>query len=264
MGGNAGELRLPDIRSPAGRFNRCRPSAEGIEPIWTTKPETASRVRGRVEVVLDWAGARGYREGENPARWRGHLDKLLPAPAKAKCAARQKQGRDEHHAALPYGEIAAFLAELRGMEGHRGAGAGIRDPDGGAHRGSAWRDLGRDRSGEPHLDGAGDPAALIFRGTRAGRPLSNMAFLMLLRRMQRDDLTGHGFRSTFRDWAAERTNFPNEVTEMALAHAIGDKVEVAYRRGDLFQKRRQLMDAWARFCAAPAGDGAIAALRARG
>jgi integrase len=241
-----------------------------LEPIWTTKPETASRLRGRIENILDWAKVRGYRDGENPACWRGHLDHLLPA--------RSKVAAVEHHAALPYAELPAFLIELRAQEGTAASalefailaaartgeviGArwneiDLRDktwtvpaPRMKAHREhrvslSAWGLAivnGIDRPSE------GEPSPFVFPGGKASKPLSNMALLMLLRRMGRDDLTAHGFRSTFRTWAAERTNFPREVIEAALAHTIGSKVEAAYQRGDLFEKRRRLMEAWAQFC----------------
>jgi integrase len=230
-----------------------------LEPIWTTKPETASRLRGRIELVLDWAKVRGYRTGENPARWRGHLDKLLPARGKVR--------RVEHHAALPYGELPDFMALLRAQEGTAARAlefAILTAARTGEVIGAKWNEINlaerlwtippeRMKAHKEHrvplCDAAmaivGEMGAIrsgdhVFPGGKAGRPLSNMAFLMLLRRMARGDLTGHGFRSTFRDWAAERTGFPAEVAEMALAHAVGDKVEAAYRRGDLFQKRRQL------------------------
>jgi len=245
-----------------------------LEPIWTVKPETAGRVRGRIESVLDWATARGYRQGENPARWRGHLENLLPK--------RSKVRRVEHHAALPYAEISTFMAELRRQEGvgaralafailtaaRTGEGIGVR-----------WSEIclaerlwtipaPRMKAGKEHRVPLSDRAIeileemqevrqsdYVFPGAKSRRPLSNMVFLMLLRRMGRGDLTAHGFRSTFSDWCSERTNFPAEVREMALAHAVGDKVEAAYRRGDLFQKRRQLMESWARFCTAPPAAG---------
>jgi integrase len=254
-----------------------------LEPIWTAKAETASRVRGRIETVLDYAAARGWREGENPARWRGHLDKLLPKTSKAKRAVRQVSGRQEHHAALPYGEIAAFLAELRrqaGMAARALEFAILTAARTGEVIGARWEEFdlaeklwtipaARMKAGKEHRVPLSDAALAIvtelaqqrqsefvFPGGVAGKPLSNMAMLTLLRRMKRDDLTVHGFRSTFRDWAAERTSFPAEVAEMALAHTVADAVERAYRRGDLFQKRRQLADSWAAFCTAkPSATG---------
>jgi integrase len=271
-----------------------------LEPIWTAKAETASRVRGRIETVLDYARARDWRQGENPARWRGHLDKLLPAPSKAKGAVRRSTGRNEHHAALPYGEIAGFIAELRQQKGtaaralefailtaaRTGEVVGARRQEfdlaeklwtipaermkaGKEHRVplsdralAIVAELAQGRPGDRGSAAAAAGAGFVFPGGIAGKPLSNMAMLTLLRRMQRDDVTTHGFRSTFRDWAAERTSFTAEVAEMALAHAVGDKVEAAYRRGDLFGKRRQIMDAWAKFCASPAlAAGAVVPLR---
>ncbi len=253
---------------------------KAIEPIWATKPETAGRVRGRIEAILDWASARGYRQGENPARWRGHLENLLPK--------RSKVRRVEHHAALPYPEIAAFMSELRQQEGVAARAlefAILTAARTGEVIGARWDEFNlaehlwtipadRMKAGKEHRVPLSDAALAIveqmatirsgdfvFPGGRANRPLSNMAFLMLLRRIGRGDLTAHGFRSSFRDWAAERTSFPAEVAEMALAHAVADKVEAAYRRGDLFQKRRQLADAWAKFCAAPAPAGRVVPMR---
>lgn len=243
-----------------------------LEPIWTEKPETASRLRGRLEAILDWAGARGYRNGENPARWKGHLDKLL--------ADKSRVRRVKHHAALPYDEVASFLTELRRQEG---TAARLLEftiltcTRTGEALGTRWSevDLGRSlwvippermKAGREHrvpLSGRAvailnemDPLRheegdFVFPGGQLGKPLSNMAMLSVLRRMKRDDITVHGFRSSFRDWAAEQTNWPNEVVEMALAHAVGNKVEAAYRRGDMFEKRRRLMDAWTEFCAIP-------------
>jgi len=260
---------------------------KAIEPIWTAKPETANRVRGRIEAILDWATVREFRRGDNPARWRGHLDHVLPAPSKAKAAARRTSGRQEHHAALPYPEIAPFIAELRQQEGIAARAlefAILTAARTGDVIGATWAEFNlterlwtvpgsRMKAGKEHrvpLSGlaidivaqiaavvGGNPAPdqPVFPGARPGRSLSNMAMLQTLRRMGRGDLTAHGFRSTFRDWAAERTNFPAEVAEMALAHAVGDKVEAAYRRGDLFQKRRQIMDAWAKFCGAQPATG---------
>jgi integrase len=243
---------------------------KALEPIWTAKTETASRVRGRIEAVLDWATVRGYRQGNNPARWRGHLDSLLPRRAKVQ--------RVEHHAALPYAEMGVFMEALRQQEGVSALAleflilTATRTSE---TIGATWGEFDLDaatwtvpaeriKAGKEHRVPL-SPAALlivkrlaqsnagefVFPGGKRGRPLSNMALLKLLERMGRADLTVHGFRSSFRDWAAERTNFPREVAEMALAHAVSDKVEAAYRRGDLFQKRRQLMEGWAKFCARP-------------
>jgi integrase len=240
---------------------------KALEPIWSTKPETAARVRGRIERILDWSKVRGFRQGENPARWRGHLDVLLPA--------RSKVRQVEHHAALPYSEIGTFMAALRTREGVAARAlefAILTAARTGEVLGARWDEVGleakvwtvpasRMKGGREHrvpLSRAAvallknmqtvHPNDLVFPGDRRGKPLSNMAMLMVLRRMDRADLTAHGFRSTFRDWAAECTNFPREVAEAALAHVIGDRVEAAYRRGDLFEKRRRLMEAWAVYC----------------
>jgi integrase len=238
-----------------------------LEPIWGSKPETASRVRGRVERVLDWAKVRGFRQGENPARWRGHLDALLPARGKVR--------QVRHHAALPYDEIGAFMAEVRDREGIAARALEftiLTAARTGEVLGARWEEMNiqdkvwvvppsRMKAAREHRVPLSRAAIavlkqmqalrhtdLVFPGDRRGKPLSNMSMLMMLRRMGRSDLTAHGFRSTFRDWAAERTNFPREVAEAALAHVIGDHTEAAYRRGDLFEKRRRLMDAWAARC----------------
>jgi integrase len=240
---------------------------KALEPIWNAKPETASRVRGRIESVLDWASARGYRHGENPARWRGHLENLLPK--------RSKVARVKHHAALPYAEIGTFMAELRQQEGIAARAlefAILTAARTGEVIGATWAEIDlegrlwtipaeRMKAGREHRVPLSEAAVAILRamaevrlgkhvfpGARDNRPLSQMAMLMLLRRMGRDGLTVHGFRSAFSDWCAEQTAFPSEVREMALAHTVGDKVEAAYRRGDLFEKRRQLAEAWARYC----------------
>jgi integrase len=243
-----------------------------LEPIWTVKPETAGRVRGRIESVLDWAKARGYSTGENPARWRGHLDKLLPP--------RSKVRRAEHHAALPYAELPGFLVSLPQQEGIAARAlefAILTAARTGEVIGARWSEMdlldktwtlpaARMKSGREHRVPLSPRAlailkemqahrhaddAFVFPGAKPGRPLSNMAFLMLLRRMRRTDLTAHGFRSSFRNWAAERTNFPAEVAEMALAHTVSDKTVAAYNRSDLFDRRRRLMAAWATFCTVP-------------
>lgn len=240
---------------------------KALEPIWAQKPETAARVRGRIEAVLDWATARGFRVGDNPARWRGHLANLLPARAKVQ--------RVTHHPALPYARMGEFMAALRSQEGvaaralefailtaartSEATGAAWAEFDLGA---ATWTIPGeRIKAGREHRVPLSAPALAIVRamaktregefvypGGRRGRPLSNMAMSAVLRRMGRDDITVHGFRSAFRDWAAESTNYSREVAEMALAHAVGDKVEAGYRRGDLFDKRRRIMADWAKHC----------------
>lgn len=233
--------------------------------LWNVRPETASRVRGRVEAVLDWATARGFRAGENPARWRGHLDKLLPKRSKVKSV--------EHHAALPYLEVGAFVAQLQEQPGV--ASRALEFAIVTATRtqeviGAKWDEIdlarktwtipaARMKAHREHRVPLSDRAVKImeqmskgkhsdyvFPGGRDDEPLSNAAMLALLkRRMGRADLTVHGFRSTFRDWTAEQSTFPREVAEAALAHVLSDKTEAAYQRGDLFEKRRKLMQAWA-------------------
>lgn len=255
-----------------------------LEPIWTEKPETASRVRARVERVLDWAKVRGYREGENPARWRGHLDHLLPNWRKVRAVT--------HHAAMPYRDIGTLMETLRA------------DPTAGAHAlefliltatrtsealGARWDEVdlrqqmwtipaGRMKTGREHRVPLSARAVailkgmakvrhneLVFPGAKEGRPVTRMVLLALNRRMGLK-ATVHGFRSSFRDWAAEQTNFPREAAELALAHAVGDSVERAYQRGDLLEKRRKLMDAWASYCARNlgSGDGVLPFDRKRG
>jgi integrase len=240
---------------------------KALEPIWSTKTETASRVRGRIEAILDWASVSEFRQGENPARWRGHLDKLLPAPSKVR--------EVKHHVALPYIEIGPFMIELRQRDAISARGleflilTAARTAE---VIGATWDEIDfsegtwtvpadRMKSNKQHrrplspdavevLEGMNSmrSSSFIFPGSRTNSPLSNMAFLQLLKRMNRGDLTAHGFRSTFRDWAAECTDYPSEVAEMALAHAVGDKVEAAYRRGDMFEKRKLLMRDWAKYC----------------
>ncbi len=250
-----------------------------IEPLWSDKTETASRLRSRIEAILDWAGVHGYRSGENPARWRGHLDHLLPA--------RSKVRKVKHHAALPYTEIGAFMKDLRQREGAAAAALEfliLTAARSGEVIGAYWPEINlstrmwivpatRMKNGREHrvpLSSAAIAALnrvqgwsdeYVFPGLDANVPLSNMALLMLLGRMNCGGITVHGFRSTFRDWAAERTNSPNEVVEMALAHSIVSKTEAAYRRSDLFDKRRLLMDAWATYCSKPEGPTEVVPLK---
>jgi integrase len=237
-----------------------------LEPIWQDKTETAVRLRGRIESVLDWATARGYRDGLNPARWRGHLDKMLAQPSKV--------AKRDHHAALPLDELGAFMKQLRKQEG-MGARALefviLTAARSGEVRGAKWTEIDlttklwtvpgeRMKAGKDHrvpLSGAVTKLLralprlegfdLVFPAPRGGA-LSDMTLTAVMRRMNVAAVP-HGFRSTFRDWCSERTNFPHEVAEMALAHTIANKVEAAYRRGDLFDKRRQMMENWASFCA---------------
>jgi integrase len=254
-----------------------------LEPIWMTKPETAGRVRGRIESILDWAKVRGYRSGENPARWRGHLDHLLPA--------RSKVRKVEHHRALPYAAMPAFMAELHKHEGITARAlefAILTAARTGEVLAARWDELDLEntvwvvpakhmKAGREHRvplaaralaivkETVGLSSEFVFPGRNSGKPLSEKALWETLYRMKIKNATVHGFRSAFRDWCAERTNYPNEVAEMALAHTVGDKVEAAYRRGDLFEKRRRLMDEWARFCLSPPKDGAaIVPLRSAG
>ncbi len=242
-----------------------------LEPIWSKKPETASRVRGRIESVLDYAKSREWRSGENPARWRGHISNLLPKRAKV--------SKVQHHAALPWADIAAFMALLRQREATAAIALEfliLTAARTGEVVGARWSEIDvqrkiwvvpadRMKAGKEHripLSAAAvalidrmEPAkrlggedSFIFPGGRPRLPLSQMAMLMLLRRMGRTDVTVHGFRSTFRDWCAESTAFPHEMAEIALGHTVGDKVEAAYRRGDMIEKRRRMMNDWAEFC----------------
>ncbi len=252
---------------------------EIIEPLWKSKPETASRVRGRIETVLDAAKARGYREGENPARWRGHIAQILPARS------RLTRG---HHKAMPYAEIPAFLTHLRAKQAVAALALEftiLTAARTGEVIGATWDeiDLGkaiwtipatRMKAGREHRAPLSDRAVEILRSLKplsqhhvfvgSKGKMSSMAMAMLLRRMGYD-ATVHGSRSAFRNWAAECTGYPHEVCEMALAHTIENKAEAAYRRGDLFEKRRRLMDDWASFCSGAAIAGAtITPIRSAG
>ena len=236
-----------------------------LEPIWTTKTETATRLRGRIEHVLDWAIARGHRDSLNPARWRGHLDKLLARPSKVAAV--------EHHAALPFTQLGSFMGRLRVAKGTGARAlefAILTAARSGEVRGATWAEIdlnaaiwtvpgNRMKMGRQHRVPLSPPAIallkalprmagtdLVFPAPRGGS-LSDMTLTAVVRRMNVIAVP-HGFRSSFRDWTSERTNYPRDVAEMALAHAIGDKVEAAYRRGDLFQKRRRMMSDWAIFC----------------
>ncbi|WP_297370033.1 site-specific integrase [Acidocella sp.] len=240
-----------------------------LQPIWTVKSETASRVRGRIEVVLNYAAVHGWRTGENPARWRGHLENVLPKKSKV--------AKVEHHAALPWQEIGPFMTRLNMEKGASALAlrfAILTAARTGEVIGAKWEEIDRVnkiwtvpgermKAGREHrvplteaalavLDVAEglrlDEADYVFPGAKKDAPLSNMAMLTLLRRMKRDDLTAHGFRSTFRDWAAE-TGQPADIAEAALAHVVGNKTVAAYQRGDLLNRRRKLMQDWATFCA---------------
>lgn len=256
-----------------------------LSPIWTAKAETAARVRGRIEQVLDAEAAMGNRSRDNPARWRGHLDKILPS--------RSKVAPVQHHAALPWAELPAFMLRLSvadGMGARALEFAILTAARTGEVLGARWVEIdlaarvwtvpaARMKGGREHRVPLCEPAlallrrmgtvreddapeAVVFPGGASGRPLSNMAMTMALRRMKRADLTAHGFRSTFRDWAAERSGFSGEAAEAALAHAVRDKTEAAYRRGDLFEKRRALMEAWGAFATRPASATVVRLPRA--
>lgn len=248
---------------------------KALEPIWTEKAETASRLRGRIERVLDWAAARGLRNGENPARWRGHLESLLPAPAKV--------AKVKHHAALPWRQVPEAMARIGEVDGVGAAAlrfAILTACRSGEVRGARWKeiDLGsrewvvpeeRMKAGRAHRvplsDAASEvliqmrplangTASLVFPGKHSGSAISDMTMSAVLKRLD-IPATVHGFRSSFSDWAAETTDHPHEVREMALAHTISNAVERAYRRGDLFDRRRQLMEEWARYCTSNADLG---------
>lgn len=252
-----------------------------IEPIWATKNETATRVRNRIELVLSYAVQRELRpEGLNPARWRGNLDAALPKPGKV--------ARVEHHAALPIDQIHGFVERLRKMDGMGARAlefAILTAARSGEVRGATWAEIDlqdgtwtlspeRMKADRPHRVPLSDRALELleslprFEGAdpdyvfpgKGGKPLSDMTLTAALRRMKAE-ATAHGFRSTFRDWAAERTGIPGEVAEMALAHAVGDATEAAYRRGDLFAKRRELMALWAKFIDTPPAAGNVRQMR---
>ena len=253
-----------------------------LEPIWHETPETASRVRGRIESILDYAKARGWRDAENPARWRGHVANMLPR--------RSKLNPVTHHPALTWRAIGAFMAELKKQEGlgalalrftilaaaRTGETLGARWPEIDM-AGALWTvPAPRMKAGREHRVPLSDAVLAILRavtplrddargdrvfpGVRAGASLSSSAMLAALSRMGRAGLTVHGFRSTFRDWAAE-TGQPWDVAEQALAHTIGNAVQAAYQRGDLLERRRKLMDTWAAFCARPEASGNVVPLR---
>jgi integrase len=244
-----------------------------LEPVWNEKTETASRVRSRIENVLDWAKSRGYRFGENPARWRGHLENLLPKKSKVR--------RVKHHAALPYAEIAPFMAELRKQNGIAARAvefAALTAARSGEVRNARWDEFDlearlwllppeRMKSGREHKVPLGKRALAILEDvaairqgnglvfpSRAGGPISDKAMTAVLEKLGRGNIVLHGFRSSFSDWCAEQTATPSEVREMALAHVVGDRVEAAYRRGDLFAKRRRLMESWEKWCAGGKGS----------
>ena len=243
-----------------------------LRPVWTSKPETASRLRGRIERILDWSSVSGFREGQNPAQWRGHLENLLPSKSRVHNV--------KHHPAMHYQEVGAFVHQIRDQDGM--AAQALEFLIYTAARtseviGAEWDEINLDqgvwtipdwrtKTGKEHrvpladrplkiIEGRhyGQRDRFVFPGGKLGKGLSNMAMLSVLRRSNIKQ-TVHGFRSSFRDWAADQTQFPREVIEQALAHTIGNKVEAAYLRSDLFEKRRHLMDLWASYLDAPSGN----------
>ncbi len=241
-----------------------------LKPIWVKKTETAKKLRGRLEAILDWATVQDYRKGENPARWRGHLDKLLPKPSEVHTV--------QHFAALPYSEINNFMNKLREREALSALALrliSLTATRSGAVRGAKWSEFDLKNAiwtipaermkarkehviplcnealsivlSLPHLAGS----EYLFTGTRSGKPISDVVFKKLMERMKTTGITTHGFRSTFRDWAAEQTSFPREVIESALAHQLKDKTEAAYFRSNLLDKRRELMDKWGDYTLLP-------------
>jgi integrase len=243
-----------------------------LKPSWTARHESAAMARGTIETVLDAAKARGLRHGENPARWKGHLDQVLPR--------RTKLTRG-HHSAMPYAEVPAFMAELRKRDGAPALALELTILTGARTsqvleaqwdeidmEGGVWSlDASRMKAGRAHrvplapeaLQVLRRASALrrtddyVFPGIKEGKPLSQMSMTMLMRRMKKGHYTVHGFRSALRDWCGDETDFPREVAEAALAHAVGDATEAAYRRSDALEKRRTLMTAWATFCGSTAG-----------
>ena len=249
-----------------------------LEPIWTKKPETASRLRGRIENILDWAKARGYRSGENPARWKGHLDQLLPSLP--------KKHRVMHHKAMPFPEVGEFIAKIRQqssvsarcleftiLTAARTNEAIRAKPEEFDLSNATWTiPASRMKARKEHRVPLSPRVVeivremlkieqdYVFPNTRLGKPISNMAMLNLLERMA-VNVTVHGFRSSFRDWAAERTAFSHEVCELALAHTISNAAEAAYRRGDLLDKRAKLMNAWAEYVDSQRIEGSVIPMR---
>jgi integrase len=264
------ELHARRLRSRAVDSITTEDVLEVLKPLWTTKPETANKLRQRMEAILDAAKVKGWRSGENPARWRGHLAHLLPKPAKLSHG---------HRPALPFEQLPSFMERLAGSRGVSARAlewtilTAARE---GMTLHATWGEIdekaklwtipaARMKTGKDHrvplsaaallvLDAVrpatADPAAFVFPGGRRGSPLSNMAMDMLVRDLA-PGYVPHGFRSTFRDWAGERTGYPREVAEAALAHSVGDEVERAYRRGDALEKRRKLMDAWGAYAKGP-------------
>jgi integrase len=271
-----GKLAVSDVDTGAV-LRVLEQTHNGDARLWDAVPETANRLRGRIEMVLDWATVRGYRSGDNPARWRGHLSNVL--------VARGEGRKVVHHAALEYAKVGDFVAELRIRDGIAVKALEfliLTAARTGEVTGAQWSEIdlpnriwtvpaGRIKGGKTHRVPLSDRSVtilkslpteqgnpFIFVGPSAGRGLSNMAMSSVLGRMGRNDITVHGFRSSFKDWAAETTAFPNFVTEMALAHVVADKTEEAYRRKDLIDKRRRLMAEWAKYCNTPSKANALA------
>jgi integrase len=268
--------KLPVREVDTGHVHRV------LEPIWVTKPETAGRVRGRIEKILGWAKANKFREGENPARWRDNLDQLLPKLSEVR--------KVKHHPALAYAEVAVFMTELRQQEGTaaralefliltaaRTEEVLLARPNEINKRERLWTAPAEHmKLRREHIVPLCDRAIQLLEGiagsylfpspSHPDKHLSNMAMLMVLDRMGYGHVTVHGFRSTFKDWARDRTRFENYVSEAALAHASGDKIEAAYARSDVLEKRRRLMDAWGEYCAAPEqkADANVAPIRRAG
>jgi len=268
--------RLERILSEGGYLDDLRPKRvdqidvddvlKALKPIWTAKSDTAAMVRGYIENVLDAARAKGFRYGENPARWKGHLDHLLPA---------RKRLTKGHHAAIPFADLPDFLKDLRANSSIAARGLEfliLTAARSGEVFGATWSEIdipnkvwtvpaGRMKAEREHRVPLSDAAikvleqlprigkaGFILPGARPDRPMSNMAFAMVMRRLGFKQFTVHGMRSAFRDWAGDKTTHPREVIEAALAHTLGDQAELAYRRSDALEKRRVLMDDWARFC----------------
>ncbi len=251
-----------------------------LRPIWTEKNETASRLRGRIEKVLDYAKALELRTGENPARWKGHLDHIL--------AKREKLARG-HHAAMPYVQVPAFMQKLAGVEGYGARALELcifTAARSGEVLNALWPEFDLEKSiwtvpaermkaGHEHIVPLSKRAVevvkwlqahkiseFVFPGQKPRKPLSNMAMTAVMRRMEMGEFTVHGFRSSFRDYSGDETNFPREVAEMALAHKVGDATEQAYRRASAIEKRRKLMDAWAAFCTSSKSGANVLAMKA--
>ncbi|MFG1296673.1 tyrosine-type recombinase/integrase [Xanthobacter variabilis] len=271
------EITTADVlRALTATVENERSGAKG--PFWHTMTEQARKVRSRIERVLAWATVHGFRQGDNPARWAGNLKEALPAPGDIVV--------DRHHPALPWREMPAFMAELANQGGM--AALALRFLILTASRtsevtGSTWDEIDLDAGvwviskarmkakREHRVALSADAVALlravpredgnafVFAGGRKGAPMSNMAMAVLLRRMERTGITVHGFRSSFRDWAGDHTEFPREVVEAALAHVVGDTTERAYRRSDALERRRVLMEAWASFCAGREAEGNVVA-----